>query len=208
MRRPATQPSPRRTTTAMTGTILRALFLVLQMFLVFNTSAESRHSEEKCPTKKEIPSCKSILTSTDKEYTYQVLPSFYAYLNMDCEHGWYHQNGTFIVDSTVHGSGEKLGCVVHMTPQNLTVSTCMNLQWQIHCEQIQYNCTVNYIVLQQETSVNVPPEDKQGSPHWGIALIVLGLVIVGLIVGGSIWFWCQNSGNRTRYNVAGQSNQA
>ncbi|XDV40147.1 hypothetical protein PO909_009282 [Leuciscus waleckii] len=81
---------------------------------------------------------------TSKGFTYQVPQNMTVYLrDRHCEHGWYDTNGTFIVDST-NIDGKKLGSVVAVTPQNLTLSTCASLQWQIHCDNIQFHCIINY----------------------------------------------------------------
>lgn len=51
----------------------------------------------------------------------------------DCEYAWYLMNGTCVA----HSDGKMLGPVVAMTFQNLTVSACEDLQWQLHCDNIQ-----------------------------------------------------------------------
>ncbi|XP_052000691.1 uncharacterized protein LOC127656409 isoform X2 [Xyrauchen texanus] len=191
--------------------------LFVFMMLAFYTPAESHYvfkTSDECPTTQEIPSCDSIFSPKAKAYIYQVPQNIST---NRCEHGWYYQNGTFIVDSTLDGNGKKFGFVMDVTPQNLTVSGCVNLQWQVNCEHNQYFCAINYTVLEMEHQAthdplptNVPPQDKvethNGVPPWGIALIVICIImgIFGLTVC-SIRYWRQNPRNRTNY-VAAKSN--
>ncbi|KAI7806475.1 hypothetical protein IRJ41_006656 [Triplophysa rosa] len=77
-----------------------------------------------CPTKQEIPSCEDLQTSGG--FTYHVPDNAGMHLTDDCEHGWYYLNGTCIADST--DNGKKSGFV-----RNLTMSTCLNLEWQVDC---------------------------------------------------------------------------
>ncbi|XP_051576804.1 uncharacterized protein LOC127453971 isoform X2 [Myxocyprinus asiaticus] len=192
------------------------ILLVFLMLLAFYTPAESLHffkTSDECPTMQEIPSCDSILASKFKAYIYQVPQNIST---NHCEHGWYYQNGTFIVDSTPDGNGKKFEFVMDVTPQNLTVSACMNLQWQIHCEHIQYICAINYTVLElkhqathDSLPTNVPPWDEvetHNCPSLGIGLTVICIIlgIVGLTVC-SICYCRQNPRNRTDYVAAKQN---
>ncbi|KAK9960814.1 hypothetical protein ABG768_008649, partial [Culter alburnus] len=82
-----------------------------------------------CPANQEIlSSCDSLRSSMGFTYT---VPSSITFGN--CEQGWYFQNGTFIVDSTPTADGKRLPTVVDVSPQNVTVSVCENLQWQLNC---------------------------------------------------------------------------
>lgn len=48
------------------------------------------------------------------------------------------------------GSKNKLEMVVDVTPENLTVSTCENLQWQLHCvEVVALNMSVHVHLSKQ-----------------------------------------------------------
>ncbi|XP_056331121.1 uncharacterized protein LOC130243096 [Danio aesculapii] len=85
--------------------------------------------------------CKELATSNG--FIYQVPLDLIPGGNLkDCEHGWYFPNGTLLVDSTI--PGENLGFVVRVNPENLTVKTCVNLQWQLDCDNIKFYRIVNY----------------------------------------------------------------
>ncbi|KAK9960813.1 hypothetical protein ABG768_008648, partial [Culter alburnus] len=76
-------------------------------------------------------SCESLRTT--EGYTYPVPPNIPV--SRDCEHAWYllvGTNGTCIA----HSDG-KLEFVVAVTLENLTVSACEDLQWELRCDSIQ-----------------------------------------------------------------------
>ncbi|XP_073781614.1 uncharacterized protein isoform X2 [Danio rerio] len=109
----------------------------------------------------------------------------------DCEHGWYFLNGTFIVDSTI--PGENLGFVVRVNPENLTVTTCVNLKWQLDCDNIKFYRIVNYTEVRLEVTLittqttlpenNTSPGDKDRASFAGsIIAVLVGIGIVGLIL--------------------------
>ncbi|KAI2655303.1 Ribosome maturation factor RimM [Labeo rohita] len=106
---------------------------------------EDNSEMSECPTTQETL-CENLVSS--KGYTYQVPQDKIPDLR-DCEHGWYHLNGTFIVDATYQA--ENLGFVVSVTTENLTVSTCINIQWQLECDDIQVEATNMYPSLRVYT---------------------------------------------------------
>ncbi|KAL1259382.1 hypothetical protein QQF64_009959 [Cirrhinus molitorella] len=141
--------------------------------------------------------CENLATS--KGFTYLVPQDKFPDLrDGDCEHGWYHVNETFIVDATQ--PGENLGFVVAVTPENLTVSTCANLQWQLKCDNIQFECIINYKVKHQATRESLPgnytsSEGKEdaSSPDWLIPVIVgIGIGAI-FITPVTIWFCWQKT---------------
>ncbi|RXN28175.1 hypothetical protein ROHU_019501 [Labeo rohita] len=109
---------------------------------------------DECYAEKEM-SCESLRTSVG--YTYPVPPNMSDLSTTYCEHGWYFMNGTFLVDSALDGSKNKLKIVVDVTPENLTISTCENLQWQLHC--VEYNCIINYTVTDLNTNQHKPDDN-------------------------------------------------
>ncbi|RXN39116.1 hypothetical protein ROHU_000496 [Labeo rohita] len=142
----------------------------------------NRCSSYECPTTQETL-CENLVSS--KGYTYQVPQDKIPDLR-DCEHGWYHLNGTFIVDATYQA--ENLGFVVSVTTENLTVSTCINIQWQLECDDIQFQCFINYTVKHQVTHEPLPGNDTSSggkedanTPEWLIAVIV-GIGIASVFI--------------------------
>ncbi|XP_048007738.1 uncharacterized protein LOC125242810 isoform X3 [Megalobrama amblycephala] len=125
------------------------LFAVFILSLI--RSAGSKKMDE-CPAKQEM-SCESLRTT--EGYTYPVLLNIPG--SRDCEHAWYLLNGTCIAHSD--GNGKNLEFVVAVTLENLTVSACEDLQWELRCDSIQFHCTVNYTVIE--------PEEKQDDNNKG-----------------------------------------
>lgn len=99
-------------------------------------------------------------------------------------------NGTCVA----HSDGKMLGPVVAMTFQNLTVSACEDLQWQLHCDNIQFHCTISYTVtdLERKQDGNHNGYISAGLPGWGTALIGIGIGIgiLGALI--AIWFHHRN----------------
>lgn len=159
-----------------------------------------------CPTTQEML-CENMVTS--KGFTYKVPQDMLPDLrDRDCEHGWFYLNETFIVDSTQ--PGENLGFVVAVTSENLTVSTCINLQWQLHCENIKLHCTVNYRVKHKVPHETLPGNytssgDKgdASSPGWLIAVIVGSVIVSVLIIPATIWF-CLKKARKSAYTPPGE----
>ncbi|KAF4103286.1 hypothetical protein G5714_016169 [Onychostoma macrolepis] len=134
---------------------------ILLAFITFARCASASASNE-CPANQEI-SCESLRSSSG--YTYTVPPGIPCAGN--CEQGWYFQNGTFIVDSTPNASGGRLPIVVHVTPQNLTIRVCENLQWQLDCK---CKCLINYTATDLKHSAArdpFPKNNTSGEEHDG-----------------------------------------
>ncbi|XP_048007737.1 uncharacterized protein LOC125242810 isoform X2 [Megalobrama amblycephala] len=161
------------------------LFAVFILSLI--RSAGSKKMDE-CPAKQEM-SCESLRTT--EGYTYPVLLNIPG--SRDCEHAWYLLNGTCIAHSD--GNGKNLEFVVAVTLENLTVSACEDLQWELRCDSIQFHCTVNYTVIEPEEKQD--DNNKAGLPDWGTALIVIGIMIVGALIAAWLYVklhwkkvWC------------------
>ncbi|KAL1259268.1 hypothetical protein QQF64_009845, partial [Cirrhinus molitorella] len=146
-----------------------------------------------CPANQEM-SCESLRSSSG--YTYPLPPGISCATS--CEEGWYFQNGTFIVDPTLNASGRRLPIVVDVTPQNLTISVCVNLKWQL--DDCECSCAINYTVTDSKHSVAHDPHSRNnasedehdgnhdgnaGLPAWVIALITITVVgaFVLVIIG-------------------------
>ncbi|XP_026084907.1 uncharacterized protein LOC113060220 [Carassius auratus] len=168
------------------STAMRPTPFSVFMFAIITLTGYSQVSgkNEECPAEQET-SCESLRTT--EGFTYPVP------LNIptgDCEYSWHLVNGTCVA----HSDGKKLRPVVAMTSQNVTVSACEDLQWQLHCDDIQFHCTINYTVTGLERTQDGNHNDyiSAGLPGWGTALIgtVIGIgMVVGLI---AVWFHHRN----------------
>ncbi|XP_048007732.1 uncharacterized protein LOC125242808 isoform X2 [Megalobrama amblycephala] len=148
--------------------------LFVGIFFIFFVKSSGSND---CSAIQEI-SCDSLRSS--KGFTYTV-PS-----NITCfscnEQGWYFQNGTFIVDSTPNAGGKWSEIVVDVSPQNLTVSVCENLQWQLNCGTCMY--TINFTVTYLKHSPPHDPKEEQDGNHNDNGLPPLG-ILLGIIGAGA-----------------------
>ncbi|RXN39113.1 hypothetical protein ROHU_000493 [Labeo rohita] len=159
---------------------------LLSITFAFIASVEyiqASEKKEECPAKQEI-SCETLRTA--EGFTYLIpmnIPN-----SGHCEYAWYQKNGTCIA----HSGGKILDSVVAMTPNNLIVSICEDLRWQLDCDSIpKLHCIVDYKVIDPEKKQNY----NAGLPGWGIALLVTGIVVV--IVGAliAVCFYSRNHEN-------------
>lgn len=186
---------------------LTTMAYVMSIYLCVGYSLPSQKLYE-CPTTPQEMFCENTVTA--KGFTYKVPQDKILDLrDPDCEHGWYHLNKTFIVDSTQ--PGENLGFVVAVTHENLTVGTCINLQWQLHCGYIQLHCSINYIVKHEVPLETLPGNytssgDKQDASSPG--LLITGIVgsMIGsvFIISVTIWF-CLKKKRKSEYTPPGEA---
>ncbi|KAK7147501.1 hypothetical protein R3I94_010126 [Phoxinus phoxinus] len=112
--------------------------LLLGLFVIFLAKSVGSNN---CPANQEISSCESLRSSTG--FTYTVPANIPCVENCkEQEQGWYFENGTCIVDSTPYASEKRLPCVQDVTPTNLTLNVCVNLQWQLDCGTCK--CNISY----------------------------------------------------------------
>lgn len=182
---------------------LMAGFKIILLAFVFILASSAASNE--CPANQET-SCDS-LRAPHHGYTYTVPADIPC--SEDCEHGWYYQNGTFIVDSTPNADGKRLPVVVDVTPQKLSLSVCENLKWELICAKC--NCSINYQVTRSikhpgardtltknNTSVDEQDGNRKGNdfPDWAIALLAIaGGSIVILFIGIGAKRFCNKTQN-------------
>ncbi|KAL1259378.1 hypothetical protein QQF64_009955 [Cirrhinus molitorella] len=164
------------------------LFSVTFAIIASTGHIQASEKKEECPANQEI-SCHTLRTTEGFTYPMSMnIPN-----SGDCEYAWYWKNGTCIA----HSGGKKLASVVTMTLKNLTVTTCEDLQWQLHCDDIPLHCTVDYKVIEHERIQD--GNHNAGVSGWVIASIVIGIVVA---IAGSlmaVWCYCRNHENRPSY---------
>ncbi|KAF4088514.1 hypothetical protein AMELA_G00082950 [Ameiurus melas] len=138
----------------------RGCFVCYCSVLVWSCAADMCSKGCSLTSKNISYTCKDI--STVRGYTFPVPDGVPGECLRTCEHGWYHKNDTFLVDSKEPYVGNLSEPIVEVTPQNLTTYTCLDEPyWKMDCQcSGKANFVASYIAVQSPKNMGVMATDE------------------------------------------------
>ncbi|XP_053480308.1 uncharacterized protein LOC128607459 [Ictalurus furcatus] len=173
--------------------IARVSFLCYFSVLVWSCAADMCSKGCSLTSKNISYTCKNIRTV--RGYTFSVPDDVPDECLRTCEHGWYHKNGTFLVDSKEPHVGNLSEPIVEVTPQNLTTYTCLDEPyWKMDCQcSGKANFVASYIAVQSPKNVGVIANDDEARSH-NASYHLLWLLTIPVFLMALLLCCCKNKG--------------